>query len=92
MMIAKTLATGVIVALAAAAFFGAGPMPAGPFNPCGLLLLFVAFLVWRCWRIASGEYSPALLDGLTRPIVAPGTTDDHFLGAHERALRSGTQS
>ena len=92
MMIAKTLATGVIVALAAAAFFGAGPMPAGPFNPCGLLLLFVAFLVWRYWKTARGDYSPALFDGITRSIVAPGTTDDHFLGAHKDASRSGTQS
>jgi hypothetical protein len=79
-MLARALATGVVLALSVAAFLGAGPMPAGPFNPCGLLLLFVAFLVWRYWRMARGDYSPALFDGFTRPIVAPGSIDDHYRG------------
>jgi hypothetical protein len=82
-MFARTLATGVVLALAIAAFFGAGPMSAGPLNPCGLLLLFVAFLVWRYWRMARGDYSPALFDGITRPIVAPGSVDDHYRSADD---------
>ena len=84
-MFARTLATGVVLALAAGAFFGAGPMSAGPLNPFGLLLLFVAFLVWRYWRAARGDYSPALFDGFTRPIVAPGSIDEHYRGTDKNS-------
>lgn len=82
-MFARTLATGVVVALAIAAFLGAGPMAAGPLNPCGLLLVFVAFLVWRFWRSARGDFSPALFEGLVRPIVSPGSVDDHYKAANK---------
>lgn len=86
-MRARVLATGAVLALAIAAFFGAGPMAAGPLNPSGLLLLFIAFLVWRYWRMARGDYSPALFDGFARSIVAPGSVDKHYRGvdgAHSR--------
>jgi len=88
-MFARILATAVVLALAVAAFFGAGPMPAGPLNPCGLLLLFIAFLVWRYWRMARGDYSPALFDGFTRAIVAPGTIDEHYRASDRRRSRDG---
>jgi hypothetical protein len=86
-MLARAVATGVTLALAVAAFFGFGPMPAGPLNPCGLLLLFVAFLVWRYWRMVRGDYSPALFDGFTRPIVAPGSLDEHYRGTEGQDSR-----
>jgi hypothetical protein len=91
-MIARALTTGVVLALAAGAFFGAGPMPAGPLNPFGLLLLFIAFLVWRYWRMARGDYSPALFDGFVRPIVAPGTLDDHYRGTEKNPSGDKPQS
>jgi hypothetical protein len=90
-MVARALATAVVLALAAAAFLGAGPMPAGPLNPCGLLMLFIAFLVWRYWRMARGDYSPALFDGFTRPIVSPGSVDKHYSGTDEHASRGAQE-
>jgi hypothetical protein len=90
-MFARMLATGVLLVLAAGAFFGAGPMGAGPLNPCGLLLVLIAFLVWRYWRMAKGDYSPALFDGFTRPIVNPGSVDTHYRSVDERASRDGAQ-
>jgi hypothetical protein len=89
-MVARILATGATLALAVAAFLGVGPMPAGPLNPCGLLLLFVAFLIWRYWRMARGDYSPALFDGFTRSIVAPGTTDPHYRGTEGQDGHDGS--
>jgi hypothetical protein len=86
-MFARVLATGVLLILAIAAFFGEGPMPAGPLNPCGLLLLFVAFLVWRYWRMARGDYSPALFDGFAQPIIAPGSVDEHYRGTDHGSSR-----
>jgi len=91
-MVARVLATGVVLALAVGAFFGAGPTPAGPLNPFGLLLLFIAFLVWRYWRMARGDYSPALFDGFTRPIVAPDSVDEHYRGTEKNSSRGGTLS
>jgi hypothetical protein len=91
-MFARAIATSVVLALAAGAFFGAGPTPAGPLNPFGLLLLFLAFLLWRHWKAARGDYSPALFDGFTRPIVAPGSLDDHFRGTAKISSRDGPQS
>jgi hypothetical protein len=63
---------------AIAAFCGAGPMAAGPFNPFGLAFLFIAFVIWRAWGIITGDFSPALWDGFARPFVDPRSRDEHY--------------
>lgn len=60
--------------LAAGGFLGAGPTPAGPFNPFGWLFVGLAALIWLEWEPMKGglQSRPGILDALTRNIL--GTT------------------
>lgn len=72
------------LALAIGGFLGAGPTPASPFNPFGLLFLGLAVLIWLEWEpIKSGLQSrPGLLDAITRNV----------LGTRERKTSSGNDA
>jgi hypothetical protein len=49
-MIARILVTGVMLVLAAGAFFGATQLPPGPLNPFGVLFLTIAGVIWFAWQ------------------------------------------
>lgn len=87
-MVARICCSGAAVLLAIGAFCGFGPVPAGPVNPMGFLLLVIAFIVWRGWDAISGNFSPALFDGMVRgapasdgegPVVAETYPDKRLL-------------
>jgi hypothetical protein len=49
-MVARILVTGVMLVLAAGAFFGATQLPSGPLSPFGILFLTIAGVIWFAWR------------------------------------------
>ena len=53
-MIARLIATTVILAFAVGAFCGAGPTQAGPINPFGMFFVGLAVLIWFAWKPLSG--------------------------------------
>lgn len=55
-MLRRIFSTGAALLVAAAAFSGAGPPPAG-INLPGVLFLFVAFIVWFEWGSIQEGYS-----------------------------------
>lgn len=59
------------IALAIGGFFGAGPTPASPFNPFGLLFLGLAVLIWLEWEPFKGglESRLGLFDAFTQNIM-----------------------
>ena len=71
--------TALALVLSAAAFCGIGPMHGASLRiPFGLVFLFVAILIWRAWRFIAGDFSPAIMDGIARPYVDPGSRDNHY--------------
>ena len=75
-MFRRIAATGGCLLFALGAFVFGGPMQPGPFNPFGLLFLFVAIVVWRKWRIVSGDDGPGVWDGVAIGLV-DRTGSDH---------------
>jgi len=55
-MIARTIATGAALSLAAIGFFGSGG-PADPLNPLGILFLFLSGVVWFAWDMIGDAYA-----------------------------------
>ena len=84
-MIPRVLATVVTLLFAAGAFCGLGPGNAGPLNPFGILLLLIAFLIWRFWGIITGNFSPGLFDGMI------GGKGDHYRGTDDHYRQDGQQ-
>lgn len=50
-MVARLLCTGAALLLAAVAFFGASPTPAGSLNLFGILFLTVSGVIWLAWPV-----------------------------------------
>jgi hypothetical protein len=69
---------------AAGGFLGAGPTPAGPFNPFGWLFIGLAALIWLAWDAIKGglDQRTGVMDAFTRNI----------LGTRERKTSSGGSS
>jgi hypothetical protein len=71
--------TALAFLFAMLAFLGVGPMQGpGLRIPFGLAFLFIAFVVWRAWRFITGDFSPAIMDGVARPYVDPNNRDEHY--------------
>ena len=70
-MALKLLIVTVALLFSAGGFLGAGPTPAGPFNPFGLLFLGIAALVWLEWIPMKGglEQRTGIWDAFTRNIL-----------------------
>jgi hypothetical protein len=73
-MIARILVTGVMLALAAGAFFGATQLPSGPLSPFGILFLTIAGVIWFAWQeICAGfSYGPGSSGDSTELPLAAG--------------------
>ena len=56
-MFARIACTGLVLLLAAAAFFGGVPLPPGPFNPFGVVLLALAGALWFGWSTVQDAYA-----------------------------------
>jgi hypothetical protein len=62
-MVARLLCTGAALLLAAGAFFGASPTPAGPLNILGILFLTVAGVIWLAWPVIHAGFVHGKPDG-----------------------------
>jgi hypothetical protein len=69
-MIVRILATAAALALAAGAFFGAAPTPAGPLDPLGILFLALGGVVWFGWEIIGEGFSYGAGPGPELPLLA----------------------
>jgi len=72
-MVVRILVTGVMLVLAAGAFFGATQLPSGPLSPFGILFLTIAGVIWFAWReICEGfSYGPgSSRDSAELPLAA----------------------
>jgi len=80
-MVLRVIVVTTALLLAAGGFLGAGPTPAGPFNPFGWLFVGLAALVWLEWdSMKSGlDQRTGVMDAFTRNI----------LGTWERKTGSG---
>ena len=67
MMLRLILVVGALV-LAVGGFLGAGPPPASPFNPFGLLFLGLGALVWLLWEPMKGGLE-SRTDAFTRNVL-----------------------
>jgi hypothetical protein len=56
-VIARIIWTAILLLLAAGGFFGAAPVPAGPLNPFGILLLALSGVVWFGWEAIGDAYA-----------------------------------
>jgi len=56
-MAARIGVTVAALLLAAIAFLGGAPTPAGLLNPFGILFLFLAVLIWFAWDKIVGGYA-----------------------------------
>jgi hypothetical protein len=65
-MVARAFWTGAALLFAIGAFCGLGPEKAGLLNPMGFLCLAIAVVVWRGWGAITGNFSPALFDGMVQ--------------------------
>ena len=83
MMLRLILVTAALV-LAIGGFLGAGPTPASPFNPFGLLFLGLAALIWLEWEPMKGglQSRPGLFDAIAR----------NLSGTPERTTSSGSNA
>ena len=73
-MIARILVTGVMLALATGAFFGATQLSSGPLSPFGILFLTIAGVIWFAWQeICEGfSYGPGSSGDSTELPLAAG--------------------
>jgi len=73
-MIARILVTGLMLALAAGAFFGATQLSSGPLSPFGILFLTIAGVIWFAWQeICEGfSYGPGSSGDSTELPLAAG--------------------
>jgi hypothetical protein len=72
-MVARVLITAVLLILAAGAFFGAAPIPAGPLNPFGILFLTITGVIWLAWEVLRGGFAYGAgsgRDGARVPLLA----------------------
>src|SRR5215831_8186533 len=72
-MVARIVATGVLLGLAGGAFLGAAPVPASPLNPFGILLLTIAGVIWFAWDVIREGFSYGAgsgQDGAQVPLLA----------------------
>jgi hypothetical protein len=71
-MAARIGVTIVALLLAAIAFLGGGPMPAGLLNPFGILFLFLAVLIWFAWETILGGFASGRSagEGAELPLLA----------------------
>lgn len=70
-MVARLLCTAVAALLAAGAFLGASPTPAGPLNLLGILFLTISGVIWLGWPvIREGFAYGASPDGAQLPLLA----------------------
>lgn len=67
--IRKLIASSACLLLSANAFVFGGPVEPGPFNPFGVLFLFLAVLVWRQWHLITGNHALPLWDGFGRSFI-----------------------
>lgn len=66
-MMLRLILVAAAFVLAIGGFLGAGPTPASPLNPFGLLFIGLAALIWFAWGPMTGglQSRPGLLDGIT---------------------------
>jgi hypothetical protein len=72
-MIARLLVTAAALLLAAGAFLGASPTPAGPLNPFGILFLAIGGVMWLAWDVIREGFSYGAgsgQDGAQVPLLA----------------------
>ncbi|HZT87318.1 MAG TPA: hypothetical protein VFA12_05065 [Stellaceae bacterium] len=58
-MAGRIVATALLILLAIGGFFGAGPTPASPLNPSGILFLVLSGVVWFAWELVSESFAAA---------------------------------
>ena len=70
-MVLRLIIVTLALLLAAGGFLGAGPTPAGPFNPFGWLFVGLAALVWLEWDLmkAALDQRTGVMDAFVRNIL-----------------------
>lgn len=70
-MTLRLILVAAALVLAIGGFLGAGPTPASPFNPFGLLFLGLAALIWLEWEPMKGglQSRTGIWDAFTRNVL-----------------------